>query len=104
MREELVSCCIKLFRTDTIAVGDCYECCRGLIPLLLIPQLAMCRYDRSLWPSGIASGCAQAHTASAACSIGTQKEVQQQAITPEALQSLKQRMATVLDVELCSAK
>ncbi|KAL3145253.1 hypothetical protein ABBQ32_000996 [Trebouxia sp. C0010 RCD-2024] len=61
-------------------------------------------YDRSLWPSGIASGCAQAHTASAACSIGTQKEVQQQAITPEALQSLKQRMATVLDVELCSAK
>ena len=69
----------------------------------LIFNAEMCRYDRSLWPDGTATTSAQALTESAACNTGTGQEAQPHAVSQGALQSLKQRMATVLDVEVCGA-
>ena len=63
-------------------------------------QVLACRYDRSLWPAELAAN-------STAMSQGTRStskfDSEQQGLQRSALQSVKHRMAAVLDVELCNA-
>lgn len=57
------------------------------------------RYDRSLWPEG---GAASANGDSMS-SQNAQFNTQMSAVSKDNIKTLRQRMATVLDVELCAA-
>ena len=69
----------------------------------LIIHLGMCRYDRSLWHTAPTPVSGPAHTLPAACKKDAEGEARKHAMSRGTLQCLKQRMATVLDVELCNA-
>lgn len=63
----------------------------------------LCRYDRSLWP---ADGLAPNHNVippSVPQGKGLQSSTQTPALVKDNMKHLRQRMATVLDVELCNA-
>lgn len=96
--QEVWEYCVK----EAVPPSDKYIYIFKLLGLTQL--LGMCRYDRSLWHTEISSVPAQARTPSTACSTGAEKQAEQHAISRSALQSLKERMATVLDVELSSAR
>ena len=57
------------------------------------------RYDRSLWPEGGAASANGDEMPLQNAQIGTQMS----SVSKDNIQMLRQRMATVLDVELCAA-
>ncbi len=62
-----------------------------------------CRYDRSLWP---ADGVAANHNVSPSSASqvkGQRVNSETPALGKDSMKHIRQRMATVLDVELCNA-
>lgn len=63
----------------------------------------LCRYDRSLWPKEATSVPTTRPASLHEGRQNSEQDTKQPVMTRSALQSLKQRMATVLDVELSNA-
>ena len=61
------------------------------------------RYDRSLWPKEADPAPIKRPAILHEGKLDSEQDAKQPMMTRSALQSLKQRMATVLDVELCNA-
>ncbi len=88
----------QAYALDSIAFDSGMCCCQ--LPAKLNE---LCRYDRSLWP---ADGVAANHSAipsSASQGKGLQINSETPALGKDSVKHLRQRMATVLDVELCNA-
>lgn len=63
----------------------------------------LCRYDRSLWPADGVAGNHNAIPSSVLQIKGLQVKSEKPALGKDSMKHIRQRMATVLDVELCNA-
>lgn len=94
--------CAVLLAAALSFCSSAWTCALRMLPGLT-KFLSMCRYDRSLWHNAVTPVLGPAHTGPTACEVKTEREAPKHVMPRGTLQSLKQRMAIVLDVELCRA-